>query len=103
MITKCIVTSLGSILLGQVDNEKMDEIAIFNPREVQLIQAAANQTKMIVLPLFGKPQVIVLSRKGIMLMYDIEAPDIISLYEESIGLIKRAKPEEIDRLNKGRH
>jgi hypothetical protein len=101
---KCIITTIGSILIGKVSIEDSNGIILSEPREVQIMQVASNQTKFAVLYIFGRPKVVSIPTKSIMLHYELTDPSILSIYEEHVNQIKRAKPGEIEALvNKSRH
>jgi sRNA-binding carbon storage regulator CsrA len=101
---KCVITSIGSIVVGQVTLETDEEIILGDPREVQIMQTGPNQTKFSILNIFGKPKTVEIQKKNIMLQYDLEDPNIISVYEEQISNIRRPKPGELETLiNKNRH
>lgn len=101
---RCIITSIGSIMIGQVEMEDENKIILTDPREVQIIQVAQNQTKFAVLHIFGRPKIVTVHLKSIMLSYDLEDPNVISIYEEHCSNIRRAKPGEVEELiNKNRH
>ncbi len=101
---RCIITSIGSIMLGQVKDETVDNIMLSNPREVQIMQIDKGQTKFAVLYIFGRPETIIVSKKSILLHYEVKDPSILAVYEEHTSPIHRAKPEDILTLtNRTKH
>ena len=99
---RIVITSVGSILMGEDVTEDGNSIVLDTPRELQVIQQG-DQTKFAVLPLIGNPTTITLYQDRVSFSYIATDKSIENIYLQSTSKIATPRPSEIIELNKRRN
>ena len=99
---RIVITSVGSILIGEDIGMGESIIVLGTPREMHIAQEG-NQTKFVIFPILGNPTTITLYQDRISFSYIATDQGVENLYSQSTSKIATPRPSEIIELNKHRN